>query len=99
MHVSGRSAARPRFPFQCWISFGPRSPMNKSQLNPAPDLTIPAIPVICDECRETGMAGDGRFAGVPDILDFEPVPRRARSDGWKPEHQRAFIPDLAITGS
>ena len=73
--------------------------MNKSQLNPAPDLTIPAIPVICDECRETGMAGDGRFAGVPDILDFEPVPRRARADGWKPEHQRAFIAALAITGS
>jgi len=73
--------------------------MNKSQLNPAPDLAIPAIPVICDECRETGMAGDGRFAGVPDILDFEPVPRRARADGWKPEHQRAFIAALAITGS
>ena len=73
--------------------------MHKSELNPAPDLTIPAIPVVCDECREKGMAGDGRFAGVPDILDFDPVPRRARADGWKEEHQRAFIAALAITGS
>jgi hypothetical protein len=73
--------------------------MNKSELPTDPDLTIPAIPVVCDECRAKGMAGDGRFAGVPDILDFDPVPRRARSDGWKPEHQRAFIAALAITGS
>jgi hypothetical protein len=73
--------------------------MNKSELPSDPDLSIPAIPVVCDECRAKGMAGDGRFAGVPDILDFEPVPRRNRSDGWKPEHQRAFIAALAITGS
>ncbi len=46
-----------------------------------------------------GTAGDEAFAGIPDILAFEPVPRRARSDGWKPEHQRAFNAALAITGS
>jgi hypothetical protein len=73
--------------------------MKKSELNPDPDLSIPTIPVICDKCREQGMAGDARFAFIPDILDFEPVPRRARSDGWKEEHQRAFIAGLAITGS
>ena len=45
------------------------------------------------------MAGDGPFAAIPDILDFEPVPRRAHANGWSPEHQRAFIAALAITGS
>jgi hypothetical protein len=73
--------------------------MNKSELNPDPDLTVPAVPVICDKCRAEGMAGDEAFSGVPEILDFEPVPRRARADGWRPEHQRAFIAALAITGS
>ena len=73
--------------------------MNKSELNPDPDLSVPAIPVICDKCRAEGMAGDEAFSGVPDLLDFEPVQRRARSDGWKPEHQRAFIAALALTGS
>ena len=57
------------------------------------------LPVICERCRAEGMAGDEAFAGIPDILDFEPVPRRARADGWRPEHQRAFIAALAVTGS
>ena len=43
------------------------------------------------------MAGDETFSGSPDILSFEPVPRRARADGWSPEHQRAFIAALAIS--
>jgi hypothetical protein len=73
--------------------------MNKSELNPNPDLAIPTLPVICDRCRAEGMAGDELFAEIPDILDFEPVPRRARAHGWTPEHQRAFIAALAITGS
>lgn len=73
--------------------------MKKSELNSDPDLSIPILPVICEQCRAAGMAGDEKFAGIPDILDFEPVPRRARADGWKPEHQRAFIAALAITGS
>lgn len=33
------------------------------------------------------------------ILDFTPVPRRYRHDGWTPERQRAFIVALAETGS
>jgi hypothetical protein len=33
------------------------------------------------------------------VLDFEPVPRKARYDGWTPERQRAFIAALAETGS
>ena len=45
------------------------------------------------------MAGDEAFAAIPDLLDFEPVPRRAHANGWTPEHQRAFIAALAITGS
>ena len=55
--------------------------MKKSELNPDPDLTLPTIPVICDQCRASGMAGDEAFSGIPDILSFEPVPRRARADG------------------
>jgi hypothetical protein len=33
-----------------------------------------------------------------DRLDFEPVALRARSDGWTPERQRAFIEELADCG-
>jgi hypothetical protein len=73
--------------------------MKTSELNPNPDLSIPALPVICERCKAEGAAGDDAFSGIPDILAFEPVPRRARADGWKPEHQRAFIAALAITGS
>lgn len=39
---------------------------------------------------------------VPSIrpaLDFEPVPRKYRYDGWTAERQRAFIAALAETGS
>ncbi|MFL6830296.1 MAG: hypothetical protein ACJ8D5_06715 [Sphingomicrobium sp.] len=60
---------------------------------------IPTIPVVCDQCRASGIAGDERFAAIPDILAFDPVPRRAHANGWSPEHQRAFIAALAITGS
>ena len=36
---------------------------------------------------------------LPDgLLDFTPVPRRYRHDGWTPERQRAFIAALAVTG-
>ena len=59
-----------------------------------------AIPVICDRCRATGAAGAGDFAHLGDLLDFTPVPRKtARSDGWTPERQRAFIAALSATGS
>ena len=73
--------------------------MRTSELNPNPDLSIPALPVVCERCKAEGAAGDDAFAGIPDILAFDPVPRRARADGWRPEHQRAFIAALAITGS
>jgi hypothetical protein len=33
------------------------------------------------------------------LLDFEPVPVRARVDGWTPERQRAFIDVLADCGN
>lgn len=65
----------------------------------APAEPTTAIPVICEQCRATGMSGDEAFAAIPDLLDFEPVPRRAHANGWTPEHQRAFIAALAITGS
>ena len=59
----------------------------------------PHVPVICEQCRAKGMSGDEAFAAIPDLLDFEPVPRRPHANGWTPEHQRAFIAALAITGS
>jgi hypothetical protein len=57
------------------------------------------IPVICDRCREQGLAGDDPFTAIRDLLNFEPVPRRAHVNGWTPEHQSAFIAALAMTGS
>ena len=57
------------------------------------------IPVICDRCRAEGLAGWDGFSGISDILDFEPVPRRPRADGWTGELQRAFIAALAVTGT
>lgn len=61
-------------------------------------MTMP-IPVICDRCRARGAAGEAQFADFGDLLDFEPVPRRPRADGWTGELQRAFIAALAVTGS
>lgn len=60
---------------------------------------VPTIPVICDNCRAEGSAGAEGFAEIEDILGFEPVPRRPQVNSWTPEHQRAFIAALAITGS
>jgi hypothetical protein len=57
------------------------------------------IPVICDRCREQGLAGDDPFTAIRDLLNFDPVPRRAHVNGWTPEHQSAFIAALAMTGS
>ena len=58
-----------------------------------------AIPVICDRCRATGLAGDDPFADLADLLSFTPVPRRPHANGWTPESQRAFSAALATTGS
>ncbi|MBA3576339.1 MAG: hypothetical protein H0W39_01815 [Sphingomonas sp.] len=68
-------------------------------MSTSPTPSPAQIPVICDKCRASGMAGDHAFAAIPDILEFEPVPRRPHANGWSPEHQRAFIAALAITGS
>jgi hypothetical protein len=61
------------------------------------------FPVLCDRCRAEGLAGEAgfeRLAGLGDLLDFEPVPRRVpRADGWTPEIQRAYVAALAVTGS
>lgn len=48
------------------------------------------IPVICDQCRQAGLLGEGPFAALQDLLDFAPVERRAHANGWTPEHQRAL---------
>ena len=57
------------------------------------------IPVICDRCREEGAAGAGPFAEIADLLNFEPVKRRAHVNNWTAEHQRAYVAALALTGS
>lgn len=57
------------------------------------------IPVICDQCRAAGEAGEAPFADLAGLLSFTPVPRRAHANGWTAEHQRAFIAALAATGS
>jgi len=66
-------------------------------------MTTQPFPVLCDRCRAEGHAGEAEFAelaGLGDLLDFEPVPRRIeRSDGWNAEVQRAFVAALAVTGS
>jgi hypothetical protein len=56
-------------------------------------------PVVCDRCRAEGLAGLGSFSAMKPLLDFTPVPRRYRHDGWTPKRQRAFIAALAETGS
>lgn len=50
--------------------------------------------------RGPGQAGSGRTEGetLPARLEFTPVPRRYRHDGWTPERQVAFIHALADTG-
>ena len=58
-----------------------------------------SIPVICDRCRQTGIAGETDFSHLGDLLEFDPVPRRPRVKGWSPERQRAFIAALSATGS
>lgn len=58
------------------------------------------VPVICDRCRSTGLAGESDFSHLGDLLAFEPVPRKTRrADGWTAERQRAFIAALSATGS
>jgi len=58
-----------------------------------------AIPVVCDKCACDGFAGDDKFAGIPDILMFEPVRMPFGDKGWDEARQRAFIAALAVTGS
>ena len=65
----------------------------------APPQLPATLPVVCDQCRAKGQAGDPAFTAIGDILAFDPVPRRAHVNNWTAEHQRAFIAALAITGS
>ncbi|HZF42772.1 MAG TPA: hypothetical protein VEZ48_05130 [Sphingomonadaceae bacterium] len=55
---------------------------------------------VCDRCRASGEAGAAPFAAHPvKTLDFTPVPRKHRYDGWTPERQQGFITALAELGS
>lgn len=55
--------------------------------------------MICDRCRAVGQSGEGAFAHLGDLLDFDPVPRQPRVNGWDAEAQRAFVALVATTGS
>ena len=58
------------------------------------------IPVTCDRCGATGLAGQADFSHLGDLLEFTPVPRQLkRRDGWTPVLQREFIARLAQTAS
>jgi hypothetical protein len=60
---------------------------------------VPVLPVICDNCRQTGLPGEGSFSEIRDLFDFDPVPRAAHDNLWPAETQRAFIAALAVSGS
>ena len=61
---------------------------------------VARIPVICDDCGATGLAGEGEFSHLGDLLEFTPAPRQnKRQDGWTPTLQRFFIAKLAETAS
>lgn len=63
-------------------------------------MSTQPLPVICDRCQAEGLAGEGDFAGLGDLLDFEPVELQVnRVDGWTAECQRAFIAALSVVGS
>lgn len=43
-------------------------------------------------------ASPERRAALAALLDFDPVPVRARRDGWTPERQRRYVAALFETG-
>ena len=84
----------------------PRSPKPESNAMPnlprpaqTPDLAPHPVPTLCDTCRATGTAGASPFEDLAGLLDFTPVPVRSHANNWTPEHQRAFVAALAVTGT
>jgi len=73
----------------------------RRQAAPAAEAAMPheRINVVCDSCGHEGIAGDENFAGIPDILAFDPIRLPLHDKGWDEERQRAFIAALAVTGS
>jgi hypothetical protein len=67
-----------------------RDRLHPSGARHAPGMAAPESP--------TAPAQGKEVAPRPPLLDFAPVPRRYRHDGWTPERQRAFIAALADTG-
>ena len=57
---------------------------------------LPPEAVLADEAPLVAADADD---SLPPDLEFEPVPRRARSNGLTPQRQRLFIKFLAATGS
>ena len=75
--------------------------MTKPKTFPPFGTALPDIPLrcICDGCKAEGLLAMPPFTDHGDLLDFTPVPRRLRGDGWLPGLQRLFIAALALTGS
>ena len=64
------------------------------------ELMSDSIPILCDRCGATGIAGLADFSDLGNLLEFSAVPRQLkRSNGWTPVLQREFIARLALTGS
>lgn len=56
-------------------------------------------PALCDRCRTPADTEADPAVAPVKTLDFTPVPRKYRHDGWTPDRQRGFITALAATGS
>lgn len=48
--------------------------------------------------RKRNLPPPAHSADLPALLEFTPVPVRARHDGWTPERQRLYVAALAETG-
>jgi hypothetical protein len=59
----------------------------------------PRVSVICNRCRTEGLAGDDPFTLLRDLLNFEPVKRRAHVNGWTANTSASSLPPSRMTGS
>lgn len=67
---------------------------SEEQLHPSGARHAPGMAAL--ESPTAPAQGSG--VATQPLLEFTPVPRRYRHDGWTPERQRAFIAALADTG-
>lgn len=73
----------------------PRRPGTGARAAPKAEI-LPPEAILADTPPPVAADMDD---SLPPDLEFEPVPRRARSNGLTPKRQRLFIKYLALTGS